>query len=264
DGFQATGNLNLRRARITGNLEIIKAEINGLVDLQSGRVDEGFFWKNISGDVTTLDLTDTSVGVLRDDLESWDAVKRSRLKGFRYDGIDSDIRVRYRLEHLAPTKDQVATFDPQPHTQLVKTLSTHGQPVGAARVRFYREKHLRAAIYARVVRETGTASWKIWTQTFWTREFAEIAYGLSSLFRWVFGYGHLPALVLWFVGGLWLFSVLLYSGVFLSGQMAPNSAVVLTSAEWLEAVAGGLCGCRLENGRMECAGACGRQCALYL
>ena len=97
---------------------------------------------------------------------------------------------------------------------------------------------MRAAIYARVVRETGTASWKIWTQTFWTREFAEIAYGLSSLFRWVFGYGHLPALVLWFVGGLWLFSVLLYSGVFLSGQMAPNSAVVLTSAEWLEAVAG--------------------------
>ena len=136
DGFQATGNLNLRRARITGNLQIIKAEINGLVDLQSGRVDEGFFWKNISGDVTTLDLTDTSVGVLRDDLESWDAVKRSRLKGFRYDGIDSDIRVRYRIEHLAPTKDQVAIFDPQPHTQLAKTLSTHGQPVGAARVRF--------------------------------------------------------------------------------------------------------------------------------
>ena len=136
DGFQATGNLNLRRARIMGNLQIIKAEINGLVDLQRGRVDEGFFWKNISGDVTTLDLTDTSVGVLRDDLESWDAVKRSRLKGFRYDGIDSDIRVRYRIEHLAPTKDQVATFDPQPHTQLAKTLSTHGQPVGAARVRF--------------------------------------------------------------------------------------------------------------------------------
>jgi len=136
DGFQATGNLNLRRARITGNLQIIKAEINGLVDLQSGRVDEGFFWKNIRGDVTTLDLTDTSVGVLRDDLESWDAVKRSRLKGFRYHGIDSDIRVRYRIEHLAPTKDQVATFDPQPHTQLAKTLSTHGQPVGAARVRF--------------------------------------------------------------------------------------------------------------------------------
>jgi hypothetical protein len=136
DGFQATGNLNLRRARITGNLQIIKAEINGLVDLQSGRVDEGFFWKNISGDVTTLDLTETSVGVLRDDLESWDAVKRSRLKEFRSDGIDSDIRVRYRIEHLAPTKDQVATFDPQPHTQLAKTLSTHGQPVGAARVRF--------------------------------------------------------------------------------------------------------------------------------
>jgi hypothetical protein len=136
DGLQATGNLNLRRARITGNLQIIKAEINGLVDLQSGRVDEGFFWKNISGDVTTLDLTETSVGVLRDDLESWDAVKRSRLKWFRYDGIDSDIRVRYRIEHLAPTKDQVATFDPQPHTQLAKTLSTHGQPVGAAGVRF--------------------------------------------------------------------------------------------------------------------------------
>jgi hypothetical protein len=136
DGLQATGNLNLRRARITGNLQIIKAEINGLVDLQSGRVDEGFFWKNISGDVTTLDLTETSVGVLRDDLESWDAVKRSRLKEFRSDGIDSDIRVRYRIEHLAPTKDQVATFDPQPHTQLAKTLSTHGQPVGAAGVRF--------------------------------------------------------------------------------------------------------------------------------
>ena len=151
DGFKVQGKLDLVRARTTGNLRIEKSEINGEVDLESARVDEGFFWKDISGAVTTLDLTDMSVGVLRDEKASWECVQQKHFKGFRYDRMDTSIRVSERLKMLAPNTAEISKFNPQPHTQFAKVLTDAGYRNGAARVRFEREEHLRR--YSREVIE---------------------------------------------------------------------------------------------------------------
>jgi hypothetical protein len=56
------------------------------------------------------------------------------------------------------------------------------------------------------------------------------------LFRWMFGYGHAPARVFWWIGGLVALTALLFGHIYDMGQMAPNSAVILTSADWQAAL----------------------------
>jgi hypothetical protein len=55
-------------------------------------------------------------------------------------------------------------------------------------------------------------------------------------YRLVFGYSHMPALALIWIGAIWLLASVLYGSVFAAGQMAPNSDVILTSADWLAAL----------------------------
>ena len=61
----------------------------------------------------------------------------------------------------------------------------------------------------------------------------------NVLFCWVFGYGHFPARSLRWAAGIWAFSFWLYGQTYATGQMAPNSAVVLTSEDWMIAVNAG-------------------------
>ncbi|MEO1797612.1 MAG: hypothetical protein AAFR53_11435, partial [Pseudomonadota bacterium] len=61
-------------------------------------------------------------------------------------------------------------------------------------------------------------------------------FGVSKLSRLVFGYGYKPIRALWTVAGIVALTALLYAQVYATGQMAPNSDVVLTSADWLAAM----------------------------
>ncbi len=236
NGFVVCGDLILVRARVEGNLIIRKADITGFVSLETARVEEGLFFQGVTGPAKGVDLTDASVGVLRDDYASWENVLQKRLKGFRYDRIDSKITVEERIALLTPRASAIVDFDPQPHTQLAKVMAEHGQPAGAAQLRFEREKHLHHAVYSREIERLGPPSWAAFRYTFWERELAQVKFGMTIIFRWLFGYGHRPARAFLFVAGLWLFSSILYWRVYATGQMAPNSDVVLTSAEWLAAV----------------------------
>lgn len=56
------------------------------------------------------------------------------------------------------------------------------------------------------------------------------------LFGKMFGYGHRPGLALLWVLGILLVNTLLYTQVYKTGQMAPTSAVVLTSSDWTDHV----------------------------
>jgi len=59
------------------------------------------------------------------------------------------------------------------------------------------------------------------------------------MFRLMFGYGHRPARVFLALVPFWCGVAALYGYIYSVGQMAPNSDVVLTSADWLAAVATG-------------------------
>ncbi|SHL64410.1 hypothetical protein SAMN05444414_12421 [Roseovarius marisflavi] len=246
-GFHASRRVNFRGARIDGTFEVLVATLEGGIDLGSSQIKGRFFWQNIQGLVPVVDLTEAQVRVLVDDLPSWDKVTELHLSGFTYERIQSGMGIADRLEWLDGKRERklptemheklraqpwLATgsgFDPQPYTQLARVLEDQGNRGGAARVREVRESKLRVAEQSRAFgRVDGT----------FRAAFGSIPAMLRRLwdfmFRWMFGYGHQPARALVWVTGIWLLAFLLYSSVYAAGQMAPNSDVILTSADWLE------------------------------
>ncbi|MGH1453486.1 MAG: hypothetical protein ACRBBV_09975 [Paracoccaceae bacterium] len=235
-----TGDVDFTRAQIGGNLQFIGATIDGAAKFESARIEEGLFWQGIRGKVSTLDLTEAQVGVLRDDSESWQRVEKYHLSGFRYDRLHNHLSLSMRRDWLAHKHEEELTgpnghnardFDPQPYTQLASVLDKAGHRTAAAEILYARENKLRQVALPRaraISRGTFVQERRIYFLM------------LRRLWDWgfqgVFGYGHRPALALAWVFGLWLFSWALYGAAYQSGQMAPNSDVILTSSEWLAAV----------------------------
>lgn len=245
-GFRADAAVNFIRAVIGGNLQIIDATLEDGFHGESMRVEHGFLWKGVSGGRKAVDLTDTHVGVLRDDWASWNGVGGLILDGFRYDRLERSLTIAQRLKWLGknrrkaveppkwvPDPATATDFDPQPYVQLATVLRTQGDRAGAARVLVKREiKQRRAERQRAYVGLDGT----------WAAGVASVLEDLKRpvnlMFRLFFGYGHKPMRALWWVAGFVLFGAWLFGTAFDAGQMAPNSDVILTSADWLGAVAG--------------------------
>ncbi|WP_156945913.1 hypothetical protein [Roseicyclus elongatus] len=239
-GFRATAEVDFARADVVGALVVTGAEIGDGIGLEAARIGHGFFWKNVTGARRKIDLTEARVGSLRDDRASWEGVDTLILHGFRYDRIDGSMSVTERIAWLGRAQEGLAkrqetqvgpAFDPQPHVQLATILRAQGDRTGAALVLVDREKRQR-----RAMRE-----WR-WKQNDSPREILRWAMTLVGrpvdfLFWLLAGYGHRPARAL----GVSIVLVLLASGLahftYEAGQFAPNSDIVLTSADWLGAVA---------------------------
>jgi hypothetical protein len=264
---QVSGLLDFRRARIGGDLRLHETKFDGAVVLESARISEGLFWQGVEGAVDWLNLTEAKVGVLRDDVASWQRVKTYLLSGFTYDTIQSPMGIAERLDWLKrkaerrlpeemidhlraqPWREaEQSDFDPQPYSQLAKVLGAQGNRSGAARVLELRETKLRAAAQRRAMGRVdgewrgGVASLPATGLAIW-----------DFMFRWLFGYGHKPARALIWVFGIWLFGLWLYSNAYAAGQMAPNSDVIVSSPHWIAAVA-----------RAEACGGCVQPLTLWL
>ncbi|MDJ0825232.1 MAG: hypothetical protein QNJ16_07000 [Rhodobacter sp.] len=254
-----SGRLEFVRAKIGGNLQFLGAEIEGDVDLESARIGEGLFWQGVQGQVGTFDLTETKASVLRDDSYSWGKVTTPILTGFRFDRLESGMALRQRLKILERKNERLVSpavgeevevrgiklkrpppwipgaytddFDPQPYTQLAKVLDAQGNRSGAARTLVVREHKLRKAAWRRA-RAQVDGSWSAGLYS----TLADLGRIWGFFFRWVFGYGHAPARALLWVVGIWVFGAGLYGASYHAGQMAPNSDVVLTSADWVAGV----------------------------
>ena len=246
-------------ARIGGELQVSGARLDGPIDLESVRIEGGLFLRDFKGEVPQIDLTEARVGVLRDNAAAWEAVGRWDLAGFRYESLEGEFSIRDRIrwlqyktekpvlprigepiEHqglkfrLAPTWFKGVyedDFDPQPYSQLAEVLNRHGNRNGGARVLAEREHRLRIAVRRRANAHldgsvsAGLHSIYVDTRRIW-----------DFLFRWMFGYGYLPARALIWALVIVLAAAWLYGTVYERGQMAPNSDVVLTSSDWLKAV----------------------------
>ncbi|MCS6622266.1 hypothetical protein N0B44_05025 [Roseibacterium beibuensis] len=243
--FLAVGRVNFTRADVVGVLLVNGAEIKAGITFHSARIGHGLFWKKVTGARELIDLTEARVRSLHDDRASWEGVGRLILDGFRYDRIDGSMSVAERIAWLgraahrprvcapgAPDHLKGPDFDPQPHVQLATVLRAQGNRDGAARVLVDRETRQRRASRLRAhARLDGT--WR----TAWQSLQANLKAPVDFLFWLLAGYGHRPARAL----GVSLVLVLLASGLahftYAAGQFAPNSDVVLTSADWLGAVA---------------------------
>nr|MDA3858177.1 hypothetical protein [Roseovarius sp.] len=259
NAFHASRKVDFARARIEGDLQIIKARLDLGITLDGARVGGGLFWQDMQDAVHDVDLTEAQVRVLADDMASWEQVKVLHLSGFTYERIQSDMGIVERLRWLADKRERKISpafgeesefmgqkfkrsppwikgtdtpdFDPQPYTQLAKVLDTQGNRGEASRVRYEREKRMRPAALRRSQAQLDGSGTAALLNLFMTvRPIWDVPY------RWVFGYSHLPALALIWIGLIWLLAFLLYGSVYAAGQMAPNSDVILTSADWLAQV----------------------------
>ncbi|GAB5449273.1 hypothetical protein [Gymnodinialimonas sp.] len=241
--FSATQLVDFTRAVVVGNLMVVpqRGEAPTLeegIALAGARIGGGFFWKSVTGARRAVDLTEAKVGSLRDDWAAWDRVGELKLDGFHYDRVEGSMSVTDRLAWLGRACEAMDRpvevgpgFDPQPHVQLASVLRAQGNREGAARVLVDREKRQRAAERARVwARNTSPQGLLAWLTCAWLRVW-DLVFGL------VFGYGHKPVRAL--LASLFLIVIAagLNCAAYHNGQFAPNSDVVLTSDDWLGAVA---------------------------
>lgn len=233
--FQAHGPVKIIRAHIRGSLQIIGARIDGRIDGEAARCDAGFFFQNVTGMQKLVDLRHASLGVLRDDKASWDGVGTLHLDGLSYDRIDSAMTVADRIAWLDRnrdgTKDAGDRFLPQPWTQLAKVLTASGDRRAASRVREAREVRIARAEIRQAWKAAGVSSYGPFP---FVPVLAKCV--LNLLFRALFGYGHSPGRVWFTILPLLAGTALLFGHIYAMGQMAPNSAVILTSADWQAAL----------------------------
>lgn len=248
DGFYARGEVSFHSTKVMGNFLCKSARIEGQLDCERATIDCCFFWEAISGEVTDLNLTGTSVSRLRDDTSSWACVKTPILSGFRYESLQSDMALGDRLKLFERKREKFISpsrflywsymdFDPQPYNQLASIYDAMGRRGDAAQVRATREKKLA---YANLIRATigSTADFN----GFISISLAVLAFLWSQLYRVSFGFGHIPSRALGSALVILFGTYVMANNTYQHGEMAPASPVVLTSAEWLAAAQAGCAG----------------------
>ncbi len=243
DGFEASAVVSFVRARIEGSLQVRPLQtrapaLDGGLDLEAATIGAGLFFQSVRGKRVYVDLKEARAASLRDDWAAWDGVQVLRLDGFTYDRVDGSMSVQQRLDWLEKAvgsmgkKPEIGpSFDPQPHVQLAGVLRAQGNREGAARVLVDREKRQRAAAWTRA-HDQLDGTWRAAGRSLK----GDVAAFASAAFGVVFGYGHRP----WRAAG-WALALILLAGAlngvaFYTGQFAPNSAVIMTSPGWLQAV----------------------------
>lgn len=244
DGFCATGRVGFAGAKIGGQLVCSDGRFENATgdafDADRLRVEQGFFWYNVSIGSGSITLVSAHVGDLADDTESWPGPDRLVIDGFTYDKIGTFTDVAKRLAWLAKGDHWDGEFLPQPYTQLAKVYRETGHERAARRVLIEKERRQASAQMladrkrARALWDgeegaRGDIGWHWWRRTsfrLW-----------NGLVRRLVGYGYAPQYALYWSMGMLIALTAFYYIVWTWGGMVPASAVVLNSADWAAAMA---------------------------
>ena len=272
-GFTAQSAVYFTRADITGHLMVQNAHPETVFDAEGMTVGGGFYWNDITGNDTIVNLTDAKTGSLRDQPGAWRDVAALGLSGFRYDRIESDMTVAQRIRWLDKadrTRDIAFHESRRVVDQELKKIGFANDETRAAMVakyladkkvtdqsaqKFTPQPYVQLANVLRAQGNTLGANQVLvareWKQRPVERDRAHAAMdgswtaGLNSfahdirrpwnwLFGYVFGFGHQPARALAAVFCVWLGTAILYGHIYDQGQFAPTSDVVLNSSDWVQ------------------------------
>lgn len=232
NGAQISGQLVCEQATMDGK----KAE--GVWDVafrcERMEVKERFVWRGITVVGGRVNLSAARVGYLDDDLGSWPQMMgQVRLDGFVYQ--------RFTAEAMAKTKDRITwlgwarsksgAIQPQPYTQLARTLRSMGHDRGAEQVLIERERLMaRQTRLDRVIKPTG--DWSTGLRSGGADFINAMSWALDALLRGLTGYGYRAHRCFLAVVVLFFLSWVLAAATWSEGSFAPNSDVVLTSSGW--------------------------------
>jgi len=209
DGINVTSNVLLNKTCIEGNVRFWDARVGGVFtctggdfevfNLRRAAIKDAFFWTNIHGSPNlVLDLTNTSVGALFDDPQSWPSQGNLFLNGFVYERISAGpTDAVSRINWLARQKVQ----EPQPFRRLAQVLKELGDEDGARRVLVEMERRRRAEEWS------------------------------SPILRLTTGYGYHPLWALWWLGGLSLLGWIIFRRGQLAKTITPTDEVAYQSQE---------------------------------
>ncbi|MEM9715750.1 MAG: hypothetical protein AAF826_04460 [Pseudomonadota bacterium] len=193
-------------------LSLARSRIGGLLFAKSLQVTRGML--NFSG---------VSVNRLNDEPAVEDATYRLRLDGFEYKSFaqHTDISAKARLKWLARRPAGIA-FSAQPYEHLARIYEELGHRDDADRVRIAKEDLQRRDDISQLMAAQA-----------WGR--AGLLTFMRLSLRYLVGYGYRPVYAL-------IWAVLMIAGVGLffqktwnAGDMTPNSAPILVSANWVSA-----------------------------
>ncbi|GFE51534.1 hypothetical protein So717_32870 [Roseobacter cerasinus] len=169
-----------------------------------------------------------------DDPESWPPKDRLILDGFIYLGVENAAfpRLKDRLDWLAKGSTWGHEFYPQPYTQLAKVYREIGHKEDARIVLFDLERQRRRhGREQRRVEPNGDVSVAFLGLL---RDITNLwLHSVDFLLRFVVGYGIRPFRSLWILAAMTLLATWLAHMAWDEGSMAPNSAVMLTSNDWV-------------------------------
>ncbi|MDP2740823.1 MAG: hypothetical protein Q8O82_19450 [Pseudorhodobacter sp.] len=255
-GAQVAGHVFLRRVTATGTVDVNSAQIGGQLDCdgarlngdggkalnaQGARVEQAFMFRAVAAVSGRVDLSAANVGDLSDDAASWDKCAEIILDGFTYDriiGTAAPKSYATRRDWLAKGARVAGEFSPHPYTQFAKAMRAAGHAAEARRALMERDRLLFAEA-DKADRAAARAAWhskarrgnsgRIWLRAFGRRLW-------SGLSRRVVGYGHRPEYALFWALAATLVGMVWYFIAWRAGVMVPNSAVILTSPDWLAAM----------------------------
>jgi hypothetical protein len=195
-----TGQVRLARSQIGMDLDCSRSTLVGEVNAEGAEIGGALFWTGFTADPVraSLNLMNTSVGILADDMRSWPTPGNLKLNGFVYGRMSgrAPTDAQSRLDWLS----RQTSFERQPYRQLAKVLRDDGNVAGAQQILFEME-HLR-----RKKEDRGPV---------------DRAY--SFLFRNTVGYGYYPAkfAASWLLG-LAILGFVLFWGGFCAGSIVPT------------------------------------------
>ncbi|NRB04071.1 MAG: hypothetical protein HRU30_12480 [Rhodobacteraceae bacterium] len=218
------------------------ASRRGGLDLEAVQIGRTCNLRFVSKLQGQLVFTDAQIGCLRDEKDTYVDLESLLINGFRYDSLDSDMTPGQRIKWLAIKEEGKNRktkhgntmrdgFDPQPYSQLAKVYREQGASENAARILEARDNQIWHSTYRRIHAEID-GSWQAGVSSI----IADFRYPGMWLFRWMFGYGHLPARALWWAVGLVAMTACFFHVSYINHQMVPASTQVLTSPEWIYAV----------------------------
>ncbi|GLQ35280.1 oxidoreductase [Amylibacter marinus] len=194
-------------------ISLSRGSIGGVLYIRDNQISQGMV--NLSNAVARR-LNDEPVGeTIRYPL---------RLDGFEYDGLStqSSTALADRLEWLERRPQHIG-FSAQPFEHLASILNKLGHRNDANDVLMRKEKLQRAEDRA-VLRASGHSRWRL-----------PLMVLSDGLLRGLIGYGYRPVRAVLWGGILVALFAMFFHKVWISGDMAPNSAPILISADWISA-----------------------------
>ena len=193
-------------------LSLARAHVNGILYLSDNQISRGIV--NFAGAYVTR---------LRDEPIGPGASYPLRLDGFNYSDFSrhTDTTVAARLEWLERRPDDMP-FSAQPYEHLAGVLSTLGHRTDAKTVLMHKERLLRVENRRLMALEHKWAKYL----------FSAV---IEPVLKYVVGYGYRPARALFVSSLLVLLLGWFFGKAWDAGDMAPDAAPILISANWISA-----------------------------